>query len=615
MIYQISRGTKYFGSKDLFKDIQFQINEKDKVALIGRNGTGKTTLLRVIEGKEELDSGIINKASNINIGYLRQDAFADETMTVQQKLDEIYQPLFSLKDKLDKLTEKLSGNSDEKTLSDYARIEQKFQDKGGYTYQSEQKNVLTRFGFSDSDLERKIETFSGGQKTKLAFACLLLEKPDLLLLDEPTNHLDIETIEWLENYLKKYPGAVLIASHDRAFLDHSVNKIYEIDDEKLTLWHGNYSEYLKQKKENRLLQKQAYDRQQKEIARLESLIEKFRYKKNKAAFAQSKIKYLDRMEIIEAPSKEKSNFKAHFSAAIRGGKQVVETRDLVIGYDKPLCTVNLEVLRGQRIAVIGPNGQGKSTLVKPLAGKLKPLDGEFVLGHQISIGYFDQQLAQLDSSKSVLEELWDDFPQYTQTEIRTTLGSFLFTADEVFKEVNVLSGGEKVRLYLAKLMLRRDNFLILDEPSNHLDIPGKEALEKALSQYDGTILLVSHDRWLINQVSDSLLIINNGKAEYYPYNYSQYKEENGDVYSVKKVKEKKEKVRSKNWNKELEKIENELSLLDEKNKELEELRFNPDYYNDYKKMNELEEEIKKNKEKIEEMENKWQEVSSYITDN
>ena len=371
----------------------------------------------------------------------------------------------------------------------------------------ELKNVFFHFQFDESDLNKKLCEFSSGQKTRIALVKLLLTKPDILLLDEPTNHLDIAAIEWLENYVKHYPFAVVLVSHDRMFLDHVVDEIVEIEFGKTQRYVGDYSHYLKAKDEYLKKNHEAYIRQQQEIHRLEDLIEKFRYKKNKAAFAKSKQKYLDRMDRIEDSTSDTSQMKAVFTCARKGGKQVLEVEDLQVGYDKVLSDVSFQLLQGQRMAIVGPNGIGKSTLIKTLVKELPAISGSFKFGHQIDVGYFNQESAQMKSNKNVLDELWDMDPDATQTQIRNTLASFLFTQDEVFKEVNDLSGGERVRLALAKLMLEHDNVLLLDEPTNHLDIPAKEALESALEKYDGTILFVSHDRYLLDQVADHILEI------------------------------------------------------------------------------------------------------------
>ncbi|MCF0110277.1 MAG: ABC-F type ribosomal protection protein, partial [Erysipelotrichaceae bacterium] len=522
MLYQISKGTKSFGVNTVFENIQFEIKGTEKVAVIGRNGCGKSTLLKVMCEELQLDSGTVHRSNDCEIGYLRQNAFEDESLTVQQEFDRVFEKLLALKEQMDEMAERMSTEYSEELLKTYSRLQEQFEQMDGYNYQNEQISIFTRFGFSLEDLNRPLHTFSGGQKTRIAFVKLLLKKPDILLLDEPTNHLDLETIEWLEGYLRKYPKAVVLVSHDRMFLDHIVDVVYEMEFETLKRYPGNYSAYVVQKENDQERMARAYYRQTKEIERLEQLIEKFRYKKNKAAFAQSKIKYLDRMERIEAPTEDKKNFKARFTPRIKGGKRVLTVSGLVIGYDSPLCTVNLEMMQGQRVAIIGPNGKGKSTFVKTIMGLVEPLGGEYLFGHQIEPGYFDQQLAQFNTTKTVLDELWDDYPELDRTQIRTVLGSFLFTADDVFKTVDVLSGGEKVRLSLAKLMLQQSNLLILDEPTNHLDILGKEALEDSLKEYEGTLLFVSHDRYFIQKLATAILVIDNGTCVYYPLNYDEY---------------------------------------------------------------------------------------------
>ena len=437
---------------------------------------------------------------------------------------------------------------------------------------------------------------------------MLLSKPDLLLLDEPTNHLDLSTIEWLETYLSKYKKAIVLVSHDRIFLDKIVDSVYELEYGHIKKYAGNYSKFVEQKKLDFEKDSQAYVRQQKEIKRLEELIEKFRYKKNKAAFAQSKIKYLDRMEKLDDPKKADTKaFKATFKCAVKGGKSVVNMDHYKIGYDKPLFEVTHEILRGQRICVMGDNGTGKSTLLKTIIGQIPSLGGYMMLGHQIDIGYFDQNIASYKNGNTVLEELWNEYPDKDMYEIRSTLGAFLFSSDEVFKEVSVLSGGEKVRLALAKLMLKNSNFLLLDEPTNNLDIVSKEALEKALQNYDGTILFVSHDRYFIKQVATSCLVVENGELKYYPDGYKDYIDTNK---KVEEVKEKTEKVDLKvvkarpKYN--LKKIEEEISRLENLLEEKRALRFEPEYYQDSRRMQELDEEIDDIHNQIHAAEEKWE---------
>ena len=442
---------------------------------------------------------------------------------------------------------------------------------------------------------------------------LLLSKPDVLLLDEPTNHLDIDTIEWLEGYVKRYPKAVVLVSHDRMFLDDVVDVVYEIEYGVMRRYPGNYTNYVNAKKSDLEQQKSAYVRQQKEIQRMEELIEKFRYKKNKAAFAQSKIKYLDRMDRIEDPKSDEKTFKARFTPNVRGGKRVLEVKDLTIGYDHPLCTVNLEVMQGQKVAIIGPNGKGKSTLMKTLMQQIPPLSGGFLLGHQIEIGYFDQELAQFDTTNTVIEEVWKDFPDLNRTEIRTALGCFLFSGDDVFKTVDCLSGGEKVRLSFVKLMLSHPNLLMMDEPTNHLDLIGKEALEDSLNEYEGTMLFVSHDRYFISKLATAILVIDDGKATYYPLTYNEYMhKEPIQVVSAKEVKVEEKPKRQINYGKEISKLEKKIEVKEKELEDLRELRFDPEYYHDVKKMDALDAQIDDVHNEIEHLMEQWEEYSELM---
>ncbi len=617
MQYQINKGSKGFGANTLFENIQFEVKNNEKIAVIGTNGCGKTTLMRIIAEEEELDSGTIHKASGCRIGYLAQTTFTTEERTVQEELNEVFSDVFAMGKQLEALTEAMVTDHSQELLDRYADLAHRYEERGGYTVQSDILNIFTKFGFQKEDLERSINTFSGGQKTRIAFVKLLLSAPDILLLDEPTNHLDLETIEWLEGYVKRYPKAVVLVSHDRTFIDNVADEIYEIEYGVMRRYVGNYTSYLKQKDNDIERQKSAYARQQKEIERLEALIEKFRYKKNKAAFAQSKIKYLDRMERIEDPKESKRSFKAHFTSRIRGGKRVLEVEGLKIGYDHVLATVNLEVMQGQRVAVIGPNGKGKSTFVKTVMGKIPSLGGSVLMGHQIEPGYFDQELAQFDTANTVLEEVWNDFPDLTRTEVRSALGCFLFTGDEVFKTVDCLSGGEKVRLSLVKLMLSQPNFLVMDEPTNHLDLAGKEALEKSLSDYDGTMLFVSHDRYFISKLATAILHIDENGAVYYPLNYQDYVDRNKvqeEVAAEKKPMHQEKKKRPVNVNigKEISKLEKQIALKEAEIAQLRELRFDPEYYHDYRKMNELDEQIDAVNNEIENLMARWEEYSEAL---
>ena len=613
MLIQISNGTVYFGANDVFENIDLTINENERVALVGRNGSGKTTLLKVLTGQQDLSSGQVFKNNKINISYLEQNALINSDKTIRQEFEEVFKDLLEKERKLEELSEQLNNNHDTKLIEQYSKLQEEFKLEGGYTYESEMYTVLAGFGFKKEQIDRPVSSFSGGEKTKIAFAKLLLAKPDLLLLDEPTNHLDLSTIEWLENYLAKYKKAMVIVSHDRTFLDKTVNVVFELEYGNIKRYAGNYSNFVEQKKNDYIHQEAAYKRQQKDIKRLEELIEKFRYKKNKAAFAQSKIKYLERMDKIEDPKKADSKtFKAKFVCGVKGGKSVLSLDHYKVGYDHPLAEVTLNIERGNRICVMGDNGTGKSTLLKSIIGEIKPLDGYMMFGHQIEVGYFDQTLANFHSGNTVLEELWNEYPDLDMHKVRSTLGTFLFTADEVFKEVSVLSGGEKVRLSLAKLMLKKANLLILDEPTNHLDILSKEALENALNGYDGTILFVSHDRYFIKKIATSCLVIDNGTTTYYPDGYKDYidaKKVNEEIHKNDEVKESvplKQLKKKPKYN--IGRLENEISLMEDILEDKRALRFEPEYYQDMNKMKELDEEIDDIHNQIHALEQKWEEA-------
>lgn len=618
MKYQIHKGLKQYGGTVIFEDIQFEIRNTEKIAIVGRNGCGKTTLLKAIGEVESLDKGDIHKENGLTIGYLAQTTFSNDHALVEDELESAFDHIKALQKQLEVATQQMSDDPSEANLNKFAILQQKFEEMGGYTYHNELMTIFTRFGFNESDLKRNISTFSGGQKTRLAFVKLLLSKPDILLLDEPTNHLDINTIEWLESYVKRYPKAVVVVSHDRMFLDDVVDVVYEIEYGVMRRYPGNYTNYVNTKKSDIEQQKSAYARQQKEIARMEELIEKFRYKKNKAAFAQSKMKYLDRMERIEDPKSDEKTFKARFTPKVRGGKRVLEVKELCIGYDaaSPLCKVNLEIMQGQKIAIIGPNGKGKSTLMKTLMQQVPALSGGFLLGHQIEIGYFDQELAQFDSTNTVIEEVWKDFPDLDRTEIRTALGCFLFSGDEVFKSVDCLSGGEKVRLSFVKLMLSHPNFLMMDEPTNHLDLIGKEALEESLREYEGTMLFVSHDRYFISKLATAILLIDEGKATFYPLTYAEYMhKEPIQIVEQAIVKTKQEDTgrRQINYGKEVSKLEKKIEVKEQELEDLRELRFEPEYYHDPKKMDELDEKIDEVHNEIEHLMAKWEEYSELMS--
>lgn len=622
MKLQVSNLYKSYGAHDILQGASLQVKGNEKIGLVGRNGCGKTTLLNIIAKNEDFDRGEMIIPNATKIGSISQTLFDDKTMTVLEALEEVFIPLKELEKQVNEQAELLALDHSEKALEKYDRLLNRFETMGGYDYEHELRSVFYHFGFEESDLSKRINEFSSGQQTRIALARLLLEKPDVLLLDEPTNHLDLDSIEWLEGYIARYPSAVIIVSHDRMFLDHVCDEIIEIEFGRTTRYPGNYTHYVQAKEDWLEKNHEAYIRQQEEIKRLEDVIEKFRYKGTKAAFAQSKIKYLDRMERIEDVKTDTSKLKASFSSARKGGNQVLEVDHLCFGYDHPLSCVSFEMHRQNRIGIVGPNGIGKSTLLKTLTGQLQPLSGSFHFGHQIDIGYFDQETAAMRSNKTVLDTLWDDNPDSTQTQIRSTLAAFLFTQDEVFKEVNDLSGGEKVCLSLARLMMAHDNLLILDEPTNHLDIPAKEALEKALKDYDGTLLFVSHDRMFLSKMADQVLEIGDD-SQLFDFTYDQYAERKkaGTLSSAAVVAKTSQKLKSAAPEKtaaQLRQEKNALTnrvakleeLLEKAQEELEalrELRYEPEYYQDYRKMEELDATIDEKHNEIAHYTNEWEE--------
>lgn len=614
MIYQVSKASKAYGADVIFENVTFDIKGTEKIAIVGRNGCGKTTFLRCMCDEESFDKGTISKQGSISIGYLSQKAIENEYETVRQELMKAYRHVFEIEARMHEVEEIMMNDHSEKVLNQYAVLQEKFESLNGYHWESEMNTVFTKFGFPLTDLERRVNEFSGGQKTRIAFVKLLLSKPDILLLDEPTNHLDLEAIEWLEGYVKNYPKAVVIVSHDRMFLDHVVDCVYNMEYGRMKRYTGNYSSFVQQRENDLERQQAAYERQQKDIQRLETLIEKFRYKKNKAAFAQSKIKYLDRMDKIELEKTDDKTFHAHFTPRVKGGEKVLETDRLKIGYDHVLTEVTMQLRRGDRVAILGPNGTGKSTFVKTVMDIVKPLGGSYLFGHQIETGYFDQQLAQFFSGKTVLDELWDENPDLDRTAIRSVLGQFLFSADDVFKTVDVLSGGEKVRLSFAKLLLEHPNLLILDEPTNHLDIPGKEALEESLKGFTGSVLFVSHDRYFIQQLANKLIVFENGTASFYELTYQEYMEKKKEEQVVETAeKAVKEKIvyrkRTPSNKREIEKIEKQITEKEQEIEKLEQLSNTEEYYQDFQKMRMLEEKINNANEELMDLMDRWESLS------
>lgn len=531
MLYQISNGAVAFGDDVILHSIDFEIRNTEKIAIVGRNGCGKTTLLKLISGEvdmEKLDSdesAFIAKAGNPEIGYLKQIAFDDPDVTLEQEVRKCFVKMDERKAELARAAAELEHDYSDEKVARYTAMEEAFKDDGGYYYEKEYEVMIRKFGFSDDERKKPIRDFSGGQQTKIAFIKLLLSKPDILLLDEPTNHLDVTTIEWLEGYLKSYPKAVVVVSHDRMFLDNVVDVVYEIEYGTARRYPGNYTNFIARKKENYDKQMKDHIAQQKEIERLQRMVTRFKGKPTKTAMAQSKQKAIERMVIIEAPDKyDNKTFHANFQPEKETGNDVLYTSELAIGYDHPLSVVSLDLKRGEKLGILGGNGLGKSTFLKTIVGKIPALSGDYRFGTNVQIGYFDQQMAMYTSNKTVLDDFWDEYPNLTETEARNALGAFLFSGEDVFKNVNMLSGGEKVRLALCKILKTRPNVLVLDEPTNHMDIVGKETLESMLKDYKGTLIFVSHDRYFVKKVATQLLVFEDGTTNLYQFGYEQYQE-------------------------------------------------------------------------------------------
>lgn len=635
MNYKIINGSVSFGADTILEEINLEIKDKDKIAIVGRNGAGKSTLLNSIINNNMLEEGIgeekfnIYKQGNPNIGYLKQINFENSNLTMLEEILKVYENIIKLEEKISELANKLQISSDEYLIKQYTNSLEKFEILDGYTYKKEYEIAIKKFGFSEEDKKKKINEFSGGQKTKIAFLKLLLSKPDILLLDEPTNHLDITAIEWLENYLKNYPKAVVIVSHDRMFLDRIVNKVYEIEYGKLTEYTGNYSEFEKQKRNNYEKQLKDYEYQQAEIKRLKAIADRFRYKPTKAKMALSKLKKIEQMVIIEEPNKyDLKTFHANFNIEVESGKMVLTAKNLEIGYDKPIQNVTFELYKGQKLGIIGENGIGKSTLLKTLNGNIQKFGGKFEYGYHVVKGYFDQQMEFLNIENTVFDEISNTFPNLTTTQIRNILGSFLFSGDEVFKKIKVLSGGEKGRLQLCKILKQGPNLLLLDEPTNHMDIVGKESLENILKEYKGTLIFVSHDRYFVNKIADSLLIFEKNKVTYFNGNYEEYtrkrmeqEEKINDHIDKKETTNftKKEnsyflnKEKSKTKNK-ISKIEREIEQIESEKKQIEEQMQDEEICTDYLKLKELQENLQKLNEEIENKMEEWESLNCELVE-
>ncbi|MBM7705082.1 ABC-F family ATP-binding cassette domain-containing protein [Metabacillus iocasae] len=644
IILQLNGVTKYYGAEPILQNIKLEVQTKDRIALVGRNGAGKSTLLKIISGEISYDHGEIIKPKDVTIDYMGQDTVLESNLSIWDEMLTVFQPLKEMENDLRELERKMGDptyftnqTQYDKLLKEYDELQIRFKDQGGYQYEADIRSILHGFRFSDFDYATLISTLSGGQKTRLALAKLLLTKPDLLILDEPTNHLDIETLSWLEQYLQGYSGAIVIVSHDRYFLDEVVNQVYEVSQKTTTKYVGNYSHYLEEKAERYERELKQFEKQQDEIAKLNDFIQRNIARASTTKRAQSRRKQLDRMDVMTRPNGDEKSASFSFEIERQSGNEVIKIEDVAIAYEpnKPIVQhVDIRITRGDSIALVGPNGIGKSTLLKALTNKIPLLKGDISLGSNVTIGYYDQEQANLTSNKTVLQELWDDYPSKPEKEIRTTLGNFLFSGDDVLKAVSTLSGGEKARVALAKLMLQQANFLVLDEPTNHLDLDSKQVLENALIDYPGTILFVSHDRYFINRLASKIVELNKlgtaeflGDYDYYSTKKAELKEleeierrervesspstqPKQDKSSYQQDKETKKVMRQRK--RRIEEIELEISHIEDKMQKNEELLCDPTIYQDHEKVQDINQENDECNHKLASLMEEWESLQLLI---
>lgn len=634
MLIQLNNVTKNFVVNEIFSNVKMEINDKDRVAIVGRNGAGKSTLLKIISGELSFDSGERTVSKNTTIGYLSQEFIVREDLSIYEEMITCFDEIISLEANLEKLSYELTPENienDPGLLDRFDRLQNEVLTHKDYHYKSKIESVLYGLDFTKDVFDKKISTFSGGEKTRLSMAKLLLSEPDLLILDEPTNHLDMENVAWLENYLSSYNGAIVIVSHDRYFLDKVVNVVYNLEFGKLKKYVGNYSKFLKQYEEDYEKQLKEFTSQQKDIKRLEEFVQKNIARASTSKMAKSRQKVLDKMELIDNPKKDDKAANIEFKIKEQSGRDVLIIENLKVGYDGKQVgnAYNFSVYKGDRIAIVGRNGIGKSTLIKTIAKKQNAIGGSVHYGSKVSLGYYDQKQAEFESSKTILNELWDEYPLMKEAEVRTVLGRFLFRGDSVLKIVRDLSGGEKARLQLAKLMLEKNNLLVLDEPTNHLDITSKQVLEDALENYEGTIVFVSHDRYFINKIANKVLDITGDDYSIYLGNYDYYLEKREQELIAKKLKEEKtdevqEKVANdyvlgKEEKKRIRKLERTREELLEKIESLEEKvslvnneLTKEEVYTDAIKVQEYNEELRSLNQEIEDLNNTWLEIEEEL---
>jgi ATP-binding cassette subfamily F protein 3 len=628
ILLQVNKIAKYFGATCVLDNVSLEVQTRERIALVGKNGAGKTTLLKIIAGENSYDSGEIFKPKDVRLGYLAQSTSINTQNTIWDEMLSVFSEVIKLEQDMRNIERLLATDYNERYLSEYDLLQEKFKNLGGFQYEAEIRSVLHGLKFYEEDFSKSISTLSGGQKTRLSLGKLLLSKPDLLILDEPTNHLDIETLGWLEKYLINYNGSVLLVSHDRYFLDKVSTKIYELRNGEIDLYHGNYSYYLEDRQSRYAKLMSLYVKQQKEVAALQDFIQRNIARATTTKRAQSRRKKLEKIEVMDRPTGDVKKASFSFEIDKQSGNEVLKIKNLNLAVTENLIlakNLNLYLHKGDSVSLIGPNGIGKSTLLKKIvSSKNDDEKQKIILGSNVTIGYYDQEQSNLTSNKQVLNELWDDYPNLTETQIRTVLGNFLFSGDDVFKIVSQLSGGEKARLALAKLMLQKANLLILDEPTNHLDLDSKEVLEYALVDYPGTILFVSHDRYFINKLASKVFDFNeNGIVEYLgDYDYYLDKLEEKKELANSSIKDEVKSVKTSYAEaKELQKLERQrqrrLEEVEGKINELEDLikfyeteLYKPEVYEDYIKSGEYQQEIAKNKEALNQLYNEWESLSS-----
>jgi len=639
IVLSCSNICKSYGAETILENISFNVHEGDRVGLVGVNGAGKSTLFKILVSEISPDSGDLYILKDKTIGYLPQNMSLDSSGTVMEEMLKVYDNLIKMEARLRELEILIASEENmgdkvyhDTLMKEYSNLLDEFNSKNGYGYNSFIKGVLTGLGFSPEDFDKKISILSGGQKTRVALGKLLLAKPDILLLDEPTNHLDLDAVEWLEDFLKAYRGTLFIISHDRFFLDEVTNKTFELGNRSIDEYNGNYSYYVKEREIRKEHQLKQYMLQQKEIARQEAIIERFKaYNREKSIKqAESRQKALDRMELIDKPDNDPKAAKINFEVRIKSGNDVLTAEGLSKSYNNKQLfkDINFQIKRGERIAIIGPNGTGKTTLFRIIMGLVKPDCGNVSLGRNVIIGYYDQEQSDLNEEKTIIDEIWDEFPDLTQTKLRTILGAFLFTGEDVFKSINLLSGGEKSRVALVKLILSKANFLLLDEPTNHLDIISKEALENALLNYDGTILTISHDRYFLNKVATKIMYLDSitGITEY-PGNYSYYLEKKGrptrfmepvytssgvtkTVLKEEKRKLKEQALKEKQEKEALKAIEDEIAVTEKRIAQLHEFMCKEEVYSNPQKSCEIHEELSTLEEKLQILYDEWEQKIS-----